>query len=158
MGRCADLKKEFRKGEPLESRLVKLLSIGCCVVAFLFSLWWLSFLLIDGAGWMNKTMGLLAIATIVLAWKYNDKFLPVISNHWIRSLVGFACCVASVVMIQLFIKYILVDSITRPAAIELPQGRGRVLVFFIWAWTVMAILGGIGNGLEKAAREKGFAN
>jgi hypothetical protein len=153
IGQGAELKKEFRKAEPLGLRLVKLLSIGCSVVAFIFSLWWLSFLLIDETGWMNKMVGLMAGAIIILAWKYNYKFLPVISNHWIRSLAGLGCCIASVIMIQLFIKYILVDSITRPAAIEMPEGRGRVLAMFLWAWTAMAILGGIGNGLEKAARE-----
>ncbi len=158
IGRGAELKKEFSKAEPLEARLVKLLSIGCSVVAFLFSLWLLPFLLIDSAGWMNKITGLMAVATIILAWKYNYKLLSVIPNHWMRSLAGFACCVASVIMIQLFIKYVLVDSITRPALIETPEGRGRVLAMFLWAWTAMAILGGIGNGLEKAAREKGFAN
>ena len=158
IGRGTELKREFRKGEPLEARLVKLLSIGCSVVALIFSLWWLSFLLMDETGWMNQIAGLLAVATTILAWKFNYKFLPVISNHWVRSLAGFACCVASVIMIQLFIKYALVDAVTRPALIEMSQGRGLVLAIFLWAWTAMAILGGIGNGLEKAAREKGFAN
>lgn len=153
IGQGAELKKEFRKGEPLESWFVKLLSIGCSVVAFVFSLWWLSFLLMDCAGWVNRIMGLMAVATTILVLKYNYKVLPVIPNHWIRSLAGFACCVASVIMIQLFIKYLLVDTITRPAMMEMPQGRGHVMAMFLWAWTVMAILGGIGNGLEKAARE-----
>ena len=158
IGQGVELKKEFRKGEPLDARLVKLLSIGCSVAAFIFSLWWLSFLLIDGVGWMNKIIGLMATATTILALKYNYKLLPVIPSHWVRSLAGFACCVASVIMIQLFIKYALVDTVTRPALIETPQGRGHVLVMFLWAWTAMALLGGIGNGLEKIAREKGFAS
>jgi hypothetical protein len=152
IGRGAELKKEFKKCEPLEARLVKLLSIGCSVAAFIFLLWWLSFLLIEETGWMNKITGLMAVMTTILAWKYNYKYLPVIPNPWIRSLAGFACCVASIITIQLFIKYVLVDSITRPALIEMPQGRGKVLAMFLWAWTAMAILGGIGNGLEKAAR------
>lgn len=152
IGQGAELKKEFRKGEPLEARLVKLLSIGCNMVALIFSLWWLSFLLIEETGWMNKIIGLMAVATTVLALKYNYKLLPLIPNHWVRSLTGLACCVASVIIMQLFIKYVLVDTMTRPALIEMPQGRGQVLAMFLWAWTAMALLGGIGNGLEKAAR------
>ena len=156
IGQGTELGKEFKKGEPLESRFIKLLSIGCSVVALIFSLWWLSFLLIDETGWMNKIMGLMAIATTILTWRYNYKLLPVIPNHWIRSLAGLAGCAASVIMIQLFIKYVLVDSLTHPAVIEMPEGRGRVLAMFLWAWTAMAILGGIGNGLEKAARDREF--
>jgi hypothetical protein len=153
IGQGAELKKEFKKCEPLEAGLVKLISIGCSTFAFIYALWMLSFLLIDETNLLTKTIGLLAVVTIVLGWKYNYKFLPVIPNHWVRSLTGFACCIASVITIQLFIKYVLTDSMTHPAMVEMPLGR--VLVMFLWAWTAMAILAGIGNGLEKAAREAG---
>jgi hypothetical protein len=152
IGRKKELEKEFRKSEPWEARLVKLMGIGCSAVAFIFSLWFLSFLLIDETDLTTKTIGLMAVVTIVLGWKYNYKFLPVISNPLTRSMIGFACCLGSVIMIQLFIKYVLTDSMVHPARVEMPWGR--VLAVFLWAWTVMAILASIGNGLEKAARTR----
>jgi hypothetical protein len=157
IGRGAELKKEFRKGEPLGPRLIKLFSIGCSTVAFIFSLWWLLILLMDCPGWMNKITGLMAVATIILAWKFNYKVLPVIPSHWIRSLAGFACCVATIIMIPLFIKYVWVGLVTRPALIamlEKPGGLGHVLAMFLWVWTALAMLGGIGIGLERAVRKQ----
>jgi hypothetical protein len=60
------------------------------------------------------------------------------------------------IMIQLFIRYVLTDTIAHYARVEMPVGQ--VLVLFQWAWTIMAALSAVGYGLEKAARNREIAN
>ncbi len=156
IGRGVELKKEFKKaGESLAVRLVKLMSIGCGALSFMFSLWVLRFLFSE-IELIPIILGLIAVATSYLFWKYSHKFLPAIKHEFTRATIGFASCIASVIWIQLFSMEILPGLIVHPAGMEVPLGR--LVTAILWACTAMAILSGIGYGLEKAARERETAN
>ena len=145
IGQADVIKNEFKKtGESLDAWLVKLLGFGCVAVAVLFSAWICFVLFSRNFGWLAKISGAMAFATTVLSWCYNGNFLPIIRNHWIRAAIGIVCCVGGVIWIQLFI----VDFVPR---MMVQPGLG--MIFFLWGWTAMAVLGGIGFGLEKAARK-----
>jgi hypothetical protein len=155
IGRGVELKKEFKKaGEPLTARLVKLISIGCGAISFMLSLWFLLFIFKTGPA--AFVLGLIAVATSVLCWRYSYKFLPVIHHEPVRAIAGLVCCVGSVVWIQLFFRDVA------PVLMEHPPGMdmavSRLLATVLWASTVMAILSSIGYGLEKAARKRETAN
>jgi hypothetical protein len=150
------LKREFRRSESLAARFTKLMGIGCGAVAVFFSLWIFSFLLLDATGVAAKTAGVVGVVIIFMAWKYGYKFLPAIPWQPVRSMIGLACCIGSVILIQLFIKYVLTDMVAHPARVDMPDGR--VLALFQWAWTAMAVLCSVGYGLEKAACEREIAS
>jgi len=147
IGQADALKTEFGKaGIPLEMRFVRLVGIACGVVSGLFSLWILLVLLtVHEANLAERVFGLAAVATIILCWRNGHRFLPAIGSRLIRMAVQAACCLASVGGMMLFIEFI-------PHFIgQVPVGQ--LLVSTLWAWTVMAILGGMAYGLEKAARK-----
>lgn len=156
MGRGVELKKEFKKaGAPLAVRMVKLMSIGCGAISFMFSLWVLRFLFSE-IELIPIILGLIAVATSYLFWKYSYKFLPAIHHEIIRATIGFASCIASVIWIQLFSMEILPGLIVHPPGMEVAEGR--LVTAILWACTAMAILSGIGYGLEKAASGRETAN
>ena len=98
---------------------------------------------------------LLAYATIILGLKYNYKFLPAIPNQSARAMIGLVGCVGSVIWINLFIKYLLVWLVV---GVTRAETHGLLVIGYLWAWTAMALLAGLGNGLEKAARRKGLTS
>jgi hypothetical protein len=151
IGQGAELKNEFKKaGEPIATRFIKLVGIACVSLALLFSLWTFLFLFSPEISLTAKVFGLAAVATTLLSWRFNHRFLPVIRHRLIRTAVGFACCVGCVVWIQLFIINFLPHTVLHPGTEE---PRGALMAIFLWGWTVMAILGGMAYGLEKAARK-----
>ena len=149
IGKGPELRKEFKKVEPLGARAVKLLAAGCIAIAGIAAVQCLLILLFNPFGLMTYIACLLAYATIVLGLKYNYKFLPAIPNQPARAMIGFVGCVGSVVWINLFIKYLLVGLVV---GVTRAETHGLLVIGYLWAWTVMALLAGIGNGLEKAAR------
>jgi hypothetical protein len=156
IGRGAELKKEFKKAsEPLAARLVKLLSIGSGTVSFMLSIWCLQFLFYQ-TELIPIVLGLMAVATSVLCWRYSHKFLPTIRHGSIRAITGFACCIAGVVWIQLFILKLLPGLMVHPVGMDIAVGR--LVATILWAYTAMAILSSIGYGLEKAAHKRETVN
>jgi hypothetical protein len=147
IGHAPELKREFKKvSAPMEAQFVKLAGIACVVVALFCPLCVLIPVLFNPAiSWWPKALGLAAvattIATTILSWRYNHKFLPVICSQLVRRSVGIVCYVGCVVWIRLFLM-------------NFPQEtpRSLLLVAFLYGsgWTVMAMLGGVGHGLEKA--------
>jgi hypothetical protein len=88
------------------------------------------------------------VAVTVLSWKYNHKLLPVIRNQLLRRAVGIVCYVGCL----LWIRFVLFHLPTSAAE---SIGSIYLLLFLLGSeWTVMAILGGVGHGLEKAAAKK----
>ena len=153
MGHADVLKREFKKAStPMETKFVELAGIACVAVALLFSLWTFLFLFDHETGLMVKVSGLAAVATTVLGWRYNHKFLPVIRNQLARTVFGFMSCLGGVVWIRLFIINFLPHMMLHPAGMEMPACR--LIAVFLWGWTVMALLGGVGHGLEKAAHRQ----
>jgi len=153
IGQAQALKLEFKKvGASVETQFVRLAGVACGVVAGLFSLWILLVLLtVPEPNLIERVMGLIAVAAIILSWCHGHRFLPAIHRQRVRTAVGALCCLASIGGMMLFIKSILPHFLNLPAGADLPVGR--MLVSLVWAWTVMAMLGSIGHGLERAARK-----
>jgi hypothetical protein len=149
IGQGHALKQEFtRAGQSAGAQLVKLAAIACLVIACLFSLLILSALSHHAAGWLFKLLGWSAIAATFLSWRYGYRFLPVIRNQPVRTAIGGACCLAGIVWIQLCIHFVP-HFMVHPAGSDLPFGQ--FMAAFLWAWNLMAMLGGMAYGLEKAA-------
>ena len=150
MGQAGALKQEFTKaGQSAGAQFVKLAGIACLVIAGSFSLLILSALSHHAAGWSFKVLGSSAMAATFLSWRHGYRFLPVIRNQPVRTAIGGACCLAGIIWIQLCIHFVP-HFIVHPAGSDLPFGQ--FMAAFLWAWNLMAILGGMAYGLEKAAR------
>jgi len=150
IGRALELKREFKKvSAPMEmQKIIKLAGVICVAVAIFCPLFmFLPFLLAHELNLMTKMLGLAVyatiIATIVLSWEYNHKLLPAIHNQLLRRAVGIVCYAGCL----LWIRFVL---------FHLPAGvlhsRSIFLVLFVFGLecTAIAILGGVGHGLEKA--------
>lgn len=81
------------------------------------------------------TMSLLS----VLGWRWSRGKLPVIQNQRIRTIIGIICCLLGPVSMAFFWLFII------------PHSSRFAVVPVTWAWTAMAILGGVGYGLTEAA-------
>ena len=146
IGQVRALRSEFEKNDAsIGARFVELTGMAWGMIAGLFSLWFVLLLFTTHeVNWGGRMLGLVAIASTVLSWRYGYRVLPVIRHRRVRTLIGFASCVASVVWMAIFVKLIL------PPLIEQVEiFPGRLLVSFLWAWTVAATLASIAHGLEK---------
>ena len=158
IGQAPELKREFKKvSAPMEmQKIIKLAGVICVAVALVCHLFTCSpvvFALIFAHGlrvslitrMLAWAILVIPVAITVLSWKYNHKLLPVIRNQPFRRAVGIVCYVGCL----LWIRFVL---------FHLPTGAtgNFFLVVFLFGsqWTVMAILGGVGHGLEKAAAKK----
>jgi hypothetical protein len=86
----------------------------------------------------------ITVAGSVLSWKYNHKLLPVIRNQPLRRAVGLVCYGVSLLWMRFGVFHF------SPGGSD-PRSFFLFLFIFGMEWTVMAILGGVGHGLEKAA-------
>ena len=148
IGQARALRSEFKKNDAsIGARFVELTGIAWGVIAGLFSLWFLLLLFtVHEVNWAGRMLGLVAMASTVLIWRYGYRILPVIRHPQVRALIGFAGCVASMVWMGIFIKHILPPLIGQVAV-----SPGRLMVSFLWAWTLAAMLAGIAPGLGKIA-------
>src|ERR1019366_7085957 len=152
IGQARELKMEFKKvNAPMEmQKIIKLAGVICFAVALFSQL--LSCpafgLVVFAHGLSPLAVWGITVAATVLSWRYNHKLLPVIRNQLLRRAVGIGCYVGCL----LWIRFVL---------FHLPKGAtgNLFLVVFLFEseWTVMAILGGVGHGLEKAAAKKSGA-
>jgi len=154
IGHALELKKEFKKvGAPMEmQKIIKLAGVILVAVTLFCPLFlFLPFLLAHGLSLMAKMLGLAIYATtvaiIVLSWRYNHKLLPVIRNQPLRRSVGIVCYAGCLLWMRFGVFHF------SPGGLH-PRGIWLVLFIFGLEWMVMAILGGIGHGLEKAAAKK----
>ena len=133
-------------------KIIKLAGVICVAIAvFCPSLIFLSLLLDHRVSLMPKALAIavyaITVATVVLSWRYNHKLLPAIRNRLIRRAVGFVCYGGCLFWIRFGIFHFPPGG-SHPRSLLLPP-----LIFGL-EWTVMAILGGIGHGSEKAAAKK----
>jgi hypothetical protein len=156
IGQALELKKEFKKiGAPIETqKIIKLAGVICVAVALFCPLFmFLPFLLAHELSLMTRMPALailaITVATSVLSWRYNHKLLPVIRNQPLRRAVGIVCYGGCLLWMRFGIFHF------PPGGLHL-QSRSILLPLFIFGleWVVMAILGGVGHGLEKAAAKK----
>ena len=152
IGQAPELKSEFKKvGAPVEmQKIIKLAGVICVGVALFCPLFiFLGLLLDHGVNLLPKMLAVavyaLTVAAIVLSWRCNHMLLPVIRNQLLRRSVGMVCYGACLLWIRFGIFHFPPGG-SHPRSLLLP------LLVFGSEWMVMAILGGVGYGLEKAAR------
>jgi hypothetical protein len=96
------------------------------------------------------------VAITALSLKYNHKFLPVIHNQLLRRAIGIMCYVGCLLWTRFALFYLpgfVLSYLHKNATGSIP-----LVLFLLGAnWAMIAILGGIAYGLEKAAREKSAA-
>jgi hypothetical protein len=148
IGQARALRSEFEKNDAsIGARFVGLTGMAWGVIASLFSLWMLLVLFtVHEVNWGGRMLGLIAIASTVLNWRYGYRILPVIRHRQLRTLIGFAGCVASMVWMGIFVQLIL-----PPLIEQVEMFPGRLMVSFLWAWTVAATLASMAHGLKKVA-------
>jgi len=151
IGQAPELKREFKKANvPMEMReVIKLAGVIFVALTLFCPLFlFLPCLQARELGLMVKMYALavyaITVAASVLSWKYNHKLLPVIRNQPLRRAVGIVCYGASLLWMRFGVFHF------SPKGSD-PRGIFLFLLIFGLEWTVMAILGGIGHGLEKAA-------
>ena len=150
-GPASELKNEFKKigtsmKIPQIIKMAGVIIVAAALICPLFVL--LPCLQARELGLMTKMLALAlygATAAIsVLSLKYNHEFLPVIHNQAFRRAVGMVCFGASLLWMRFGIFQFSPGG-SHPRSLWLP------LLVFGLEWVVMAILGGVGHGLEKAA-------
>jgi hypothetical protein len=165
IGQASDLKMEFKKvSAPMEiQKIIKLAGVTCVAVALVCQLLTCSpvvFVIIFAHGLrvslMTRALALailvMPVAITFLSWKYNHRLLPVIRNQLLRRSAGIVCYMGCL----LWIRFVLFHM---PNGFNGNGGKFWPLFYFLFGlqWTVMAILGGVGHGLEKAASKKSAA-
>jgi hypothetical protein len=156
IGQTPELKREFKKiGAPMEmQKIIQLAGIICVAVALFGQLFTcppfvFGFVFAHRLSLMTRMLPLavwaITVATTVLSWRYNHKLLPVVRNQLLRRAVGIVCYGACLLWIRFVLFHLPIGA---------PGGISSYFLFlflFESEWTVMAILGGVGHGLEKAA-------
>jgi hypothetical protein len=163
IGQAPELKREFKKiGTPMETqKIIKLAGVICVAVALFCQLLFCSplafafvFAPVLRLSLMMRMLALavlvIPVAVTVLSWRYNHKLLPVIHNQLLRRAVGIVCYGGCL----LWIRFVLFHLPTGATGSFLLSQFLLFLFIFGLEWTVMAILGGVGHGLEKAAAKK----
>ena len=162
VGRASELKREFKKSDaPMEmQQIIKLAGAICIAIALLCQVSFCSPPVFDFAfahglrlGLMMRMLALavlvIPVAITVLSWKFNHKLLPFIRNQWLRRVVGIVCYGGCLLWIRFVIFHLPVGAIGTTTG-------SFFLIYFLFGsqWTVMALLGGVGHGLEKAAHRQ----
>lgn len=157
IGPASELKQEFKKSNAAIEipQVIKLAGVICVAVALFCQLCVCSpiafaFVFAHGISLMARALLLavwgITVAATILSWKYNHRLLPVIHNQLLRRAVGMVCYGGCLLWTR-FVLFHLPSSAT---------GNIFLLLFLLGSeWTVMAILGGAGHGLEKAAPRQG---
>jgi hypothetical protein len=157
IGQAPEIKREFKKidasMEP--QKIIKLAGVICVAVALLCPLFeFCPFLSAHELSLMTKMLGLAVyaatVAAIVLSWKYNQTFLPAIHSQSLRRAVGIVCYAGGLLWIRFGIFHFA------PGGSH-PRSHWLPLLIFGLEWAAVAILGGVGHGLEKAASKKSAA-
>ena len=151
IGPAPELKMEFKKASaPMEMpEVIKLAGVIFVAVALFCPLFmFLPCLQAHELSLMARMLALavyaITVAASVLSWRYNHRLLPVIRNQPLRRAVGIVCYGGSLLWMRFGVFHFSPGG-SHPRSFLLP------LFIFGSEWTLMAILGGVGHGLEKAA-------
>jgi cation transport ATPase len=97
----------------------------------------------------DRILAFAAIATSffsIAGWRYGSRFLPVIRNSRTRVTIGITCSLLGAGWMLAYILFIIPH--------QMHSWINHFFVLFVWALAVMSVLGGVGYGLEKAAKEQ----
>jgi len=165
IGHAPELKREFKKlGAPMETeKITKLPGIICVVTALTSQLLFCAPDVFAFSFAHGGKLGLIArvfmltgwaitVAITVLSWKYNHKLLPAIHNKLLRRATGFACFAGCLLWIRFVLFHLPIENIRHIFKSDIFL---LVLIQFLFGaeWAMIAILGGIAHGLEKAAQK-----
>jgi len=166
IGRAPELEKEFKKiNAPMEiQKVIKLAGFICAATALGGQLFICAPVVFAIAFTPGGSLGLIArvftvagwaiaVAITMFSWKYNHQLLPAIRNPRPRRAIGFACYAGCLLWIRFVLFHLPGSVIENISLFFLAQ------FLFESEWVVIAVLGGIGHGLEKAAcRQKAMVN
>lgn len=177
IGKSELLKAEFAKIQRrTESRAAKIIGIGCCVFAGLYSLLLAPHLFtISELTLAQRLLGFAAVAVTffsLASWRFSYRFLPAIRNPRARKAAGIVCGIAGFAWILIFailLPNVIVpffmsggasaDSVRGSVLIGLqhasPEGFRAVFMIglsLLWAMTLAAVLGAVAYGLDGAAK------
>jgi hypothetical protein len=156
IGQGNALKAEFEKvGGTNEGPRWKAVGIVYSTLAGFFSLAGLFNLFASSkVSVVARLFGSAAVALTILSffgWRYCHRFLPVIGNKRVRTAVEIACGLSGAVWIVLFSNIVLAHFFDTCDHVDV-RLLAQFAVVFLWAMTLMAVLGGVAYGLEEAAR------
>jgi hypothetical protein len=100
-----------------------------------------------------RLFGSAAVAVTILSffgWRYGHRFLPVIRNKRVRTVVAIACSLSGAVWMGLFNNTVLKIHQTHFLNTDWVQ----LVILYLWSMALMAVLGGVAYGLEEAARRQ----
>jgi cation transport ATPase len=163
IGQAHALKSEFAKvGGTKGARRWRLVGIVHSALASLFSLAMLLGLFAwSGVSVAARLFGSAAVAVTVLSffgWRYSHRFLPVIRNQRVRMVVEIACSLSGAVWMALFSTLVVAHFFDTCDRVDV-RHVVQFAIVYLWAMTLMAILGGVAYGLEEAAgRQTATAN
>lgn len=179
IGQSDLLKAEFAKiGGLKESRAGKLIAIGCCGFAALYSMVLAPGLFtIHELSPVQRIQGLSAVTLTffsIVSWRFSYRFLPIIRSRRARTIAVIGCGLAGLVWLLIFAN--LLPNVIVPHAMHdgasTESIRGSVLIglqhatdggfaavfriglSLLWAMTLAAILGAVAYGLEEAAKRQ----
>lgn len=164
MGQSSLLKAEFAKvGRFAEARPGKVIGIALCVLAAMFALWAMPFLVtVSEMTLGERLLGFAAVAVTLFApisWRFSHRYLPPIRSRALRMTVGLVCSLAGVAWLYAFGAILLRLIVPRifgslsPASIG-PHPFFIMAVSLLWALALAALLGSVAFGLEETARRQ----
>ncbi|MGD0650007.1 MAG: permease prefix domain 1-containing protein [Verrucomicrobiia bacterium] len=158
IGQAGALQAEFaRAGGTKEARRWILVGMVYSTVASVFSLAMLLGLFAwSGVSVAARLFGSAAVAITILSffgWRYGHRFLPVIRNKRVRTAVEIACGLSGAVWMALFSTLVVAHFFDTCDRVDVRRVVQFAIVY-LWAMTLMAILGGVAYGLEEAARRQ----
>jgi hypothetical protein len=151
LGHTDTLKMEFEKlGRTDAISWWRSIAIGYSIFTTAFSTFFIAYCLIEPkiSPAFTMTDRLLAFAAIatsffsITGWRYGHGVLPVLRSPLIRTMIGIICLVLGAVGMVIYVVF------------SLPLHMHNIFVSLVWALAAMSVLGGVGYGLEKAARKQ----
>ncbi len=135
------------------NRLWKLIGIGYSIFASAFSIFLTTVCLAQPvissgftiADWILVLAANMASIFSIVGLRQGCRLLPVIQNWQIRMTIGVACPLLGAAWMAVYIVFIVPH--------QLQGWASHFIAMFLWALTVMSLLGGVGYGLETAAKK-----
>ena len=134
-------------------RLWKLVGVGYSIFAAAFSIFLTTLCLaeprISSAFTITDWILVFAANAVsifsVAGWQHGYRLLPVVQSSQIRTTIGIAFSLSGALWMVAYIVFIIPH--------QLQTWINHFFAMFLWALAVMSLLGGVGYGLEKAARK-----
>jgi hypothetical protein len=152
IGQADVLKAEFGKaGETKEARERKFARLTLSIVClgyFWLLLMGINTLLKGEMGSIERLLGFAAVAVSVISifsGRYIYRFLPVLPDSRVRTAIQFVCFLPAIIWLPIY-TYIILPRFDFTV--------GQLFVATLWTMTLLAVVGVITNGMDKAAHKQ----